>query len=443
MKSAKQNSRKLFSGARILVLMLALAAPTLLAQVSARVIDSFTGANGSYPMGDLIFDRSGNVYGVDAYGGNVTTYCTNGGKGCGTVFELSPLGGGKWQSTVLYTFSGTGTDGADPYAGLVRDASGNLYGTTYYGGNTAGCENGEKGCGLVFELSPTSGGEWTETVIYKFNDGSSGYAPLGSLVFDSAGNLYGTAIIGGASGSFGTVFELSPNSSGVWNETVLYTFQGGNDGEFPDSGVIFDNAGNLYGTVSSGGPNLGQGYVFKLSPNSSGEWTKTDLYVFHGSDGNGPAGLTFDKAGNLYGVTGSGGDTSGCYGIGCGVAYELSPNTSGEWTEMLLYTFDNSVGTHPDSRLSFDAAGNIYGTAAGGGNKNGLGIVFKLSKSSGEWQESTLHAFGGGSDGGLPSGLVLGPSGSLFGTASIGGNDSDCIISRSERGCGVVFEIKP
>jgi uncharacterized repeat protein (TIGR03803 family) len=251
------------------------------------------------------------------------------------VFELSPpsVGGGPWTETVLCTFTG-GSDGGVPYAGLIFDAGGNLYGTTSGGGSST--------YGVVFELSPPSGGSspWNETVLYAFTGVDDGESPLASLIFDSKGNLYGIAF-GGKAG-YGVAFELTPPSggSGPWNEAVLYTFHSRSDGGYPDAGLIFDSKGNLYGTTGQGG-NLsgsncsgssGCGVVFELSPptGGTGSWTESVLYTFNGGgDGADPsAGLIFDAKGNFYGTAYSGGDMSGsnCSGTGgCGVVFELSP----------------------------------------------------------------------------------------------------------------------
>jgi uncharacterized repeat protein (TIGR03803 family) len=292
-----------------------------------------------------------------------------------------------------------GSDGGVPYAGLIFDAGGNLYGTTSGGGSST--------YGVVFELSPPSGGSspWNETVLYAFTGVDDGESPLASLIFDSKGNLYGIAF-GGKAG-YGVAFELTPPSggSGPWNEAVLYTFHSRSDGAYPYAGLIFDSKGNLYGTTSNGGDTSGSnckatrgcGVVFELSPptGGSGMWTETTPYSFTGgSDGGYPdAGLIFDSKGNLYGTTGQGGNLSGsnCSGSsGCGVVFELSPPTggTGSWTESVLYTFNGGGdGADPSAGLIFDAKGNFYGTAYSGGDMSGsncsgtggCGVVFELS----------------------------------------------------------------
>ena len=365
------------------------------------VLYTFTGgSDGGVPYAGLTFDSKGNLYGTTSHGGDTSGSNCSGIGGCGVVFELSPpsVGGGPWTETVLCTFTG-GSDGGVPYAGLIFDAGGNLYGTTSGGGSST--------YGVVFELSPPSGGSspWNETVLYAFTGVDDGESPLASLIFDSKGNLYGIAF-GGKAG-YGVAFELTPPSggSGPWNEAVLYTFHSRSDGAYPYAGLIFDSKGNLYGTTSNGGDTSGSnckatrgcGVVFELSPptGGSGMWTETTPYSFTGgSDGGYPdAGLIFDSKGNLYGTTGQGGNLSGsnCSGSsGCGVVFELSPPTggTGSWTESVLYTFNGGGdGADPSAGLIFDAKGNFYGTAYSGGDMSGsncsgaggCGVVFELS----------------------------------------------------------------
>jgi uncharacterized repeat protein (TIGR03803 family) len=259
------------------------------------VIYNFTGGtDGSGPVTYLSLDKAGNLYGTTEYGGD---------NCCGTVFELMPHSDGSWTESVLHSF--TDLDGQNPVAGLIRDPAGNFYGTTL-GGGTQKC-----GCGTVFELMPHSGGGWTEKVLHSFdNTGSDGYYPSANLTRDPSGNLYGTTPFGGSDsycfgGGCGTVFELSPTSDGSWNETILHAFTGGNDGWSPLGGLIRDASGNLYGTTSMGGSSKYDGVVFKLDTSGN----ETVLYNFGGTpDGAFPAaGLTRDAEGNFYGTTGAGG----------------------------------------------------------------------------------------------------------------------------------------
>jgi uncharacterized repeat protein (TIGR03803 family) len=258
--------------------------------------------DGANPRAGLIRDKSGDLYGTTNFGGGHS--CPGG--GCGTIFKVS-----KGKEAVLYSFSGP--DGANPQAGVIRDAQGNLYGTTFSGGSGAVC--GGTGCGVVFELDSTG----KETVLYSFLGQADGGGPLAGLLRDSTGHLYGTTIGGGASGA-GTVFKLNK----VGKETVLYSFKGGADGVSPEAGLIRDSAGNLYGTTAYGGGTAcfgGCGTVFKLDTTGA----KTVLHTFTGgTDGALPeADLAQDSAGNLYGTTYNGGGT-GCGGAGCGVVFEVS-----------------------------------------------------------------------------------------------------------------------
>jgi uncharacterized repeat protein (TIGR03803 family) len=250
-----------------------------------KVVHSFTdnGKDGYQPYAGLTFDAAGNLYGTTYFGGT---------HGYGTVFELSPKTG-RWTETILYSFKGDGKDGYDVYSGIVFDKSGNLYGTTYGGG--------AYGYGTVYELSSKAGGDWTEKVLHSFNDnGTDGYNPYAGLIIDASGNLYGTTLWGTAAGnSAGTVFEMSPEKGGGWSESILNTFVD-TDGWAPYGGLIFDSAGNLYGTTTYGGVDNG-GTVFELTL-KEGQWTKQVLYSFDGYTGP-YGGLILDRAGNLYGTT--------------------------------------------------------------------------------------------------------------------------------------------
>jgi uncharacterized repeat protein (TIGR03803 family) len=386
-----------------------------------KALVSFSGSGEpSLPYAGLTFDKAGNLYGTTQLGGAYNQ---------GTVFELTPSSAG-WTVTVLYSFPG-GHDGSQPTANVILDASGRLYGTTSSGGGGS-CS---PGCGVVFELAPVSGG-WRESVLYAFTGGGDGREPQGDLVFDAAGNLYGTTLLGGntatnCSSGCGTVFKLTPGIGG-WTQSVLHAFAGGNDGASPYAGLTFDTAGNIYGTTSAGGAS-GKGTIFKLSP--SGGWTESVLYAFTGGpDGASPrGGLILDAAGNLYGTAFQGGTT------GYGVVFELLPNSRGAWEEKELHRFANAPAANPISGLIFDTAGNLYGTTMLGADLNscagGCGTLFRLTPaSSGGWTFHVLHAFGRGTDGYKPSGkLISDAAGNLYGTTQSGGN----------HGHGVVFELAP
>ena len=348
-----------------------------------------------------------------------------------TIFTVTLLVTSTWAAThesVLHSFNNNGTDGANPYATLAVDGAGNFYGTTV--------EGGIHNLGTVFELSPREGGGWTERVLHSFGHGTDGTGPYANLVIDVVGNLYGTTQLGGIHNS-GTVFELSPEEGGGWTEKVLHSFNdNGVDGSYPLAGLTFDAAGNLYGMTQQGGINSCDGKncgtVFELSPRQDGGWTETVLHDFNnnGRDGVNPqAGLIIDDSGNLYGTTYRGGIHNS------GTAFELSPQQGGSWTETVLHSFGHdSDGITPDANLTIDAAGNLYGTTYNGGI-HGRGIAFELTpREGGGWTETVLHSFGNGSDGANPyAGLIIDANGNLYGTTLAGGIHT----------AGTAFELSP
>jgi uncharacterized repeat protein (TIGR03803 family) len=380
------------------------------------ILHSFTGSDGSQPSSGLTSDGAGNYYGTTIGGGT---------SGFGTVFELSP----------------NGADGGQPASGVVRDSSGNLYGTTAFGGS--GCTG--TGCGVVFKLS-MSGSAWTETVLYTFTGGADGRTPNG-VILDASGNLFGTTNGGGDSSGDGVVFELSPNSNGTWTESVIHFFTGGtNGGRSPNGSLVFDSAGRLYGTTSFSG-NGGGGLVFRLTPNGTGGWTAGFLHNFSGrQDGSVPnGGLVFDAKGNVYGTAQEGGNLADCNRFGCGVVFKLSRKLGGGWNETVLHPFTGGTdGGVPLAGVAIDSSGNLYGTTFQGGDANfcggqgGCGVVFKLSPGSSGYTETVLHTFTGNPDGQYSAApLIRDSSGNLFGTTPDGG--SAC----GGFGCGVVFEVTP
>ena len=382
------------------------------------VLHSFNinGVDGTLPYGNLIQDGAGALYGTTA---------RDGGHGGGMVYSLARRGDGSWKESVAYSFDFQGTDGANPaFAALVFDSGGNLYGTTYNGG--------QYDSGTAFELAPNGSGGWTEKVLYDFGKDGAGAHPQPGMIFDSAGNLYGTTVTGGSSDR-GTVFELSPGGNGGWTARLLHSFnKNGSDGYYPCGNLIFDPAGNLYGTTFNGGIHYG-GTVFQLSPNGSGDWTENVLYSFdfNGSDGiDSFAGLVLDHAGNLYGTT----EEGGAYGVG--TVFELSPDGSGGWSEKVVHSFDynGSDGGQPEAGLILDAAGNLYGATVYGGSY-GNGAVFELSPhANGDWSEKVLYSFGNGIDGAQPyAGLVFDAGGNLYGATAAGGVN----------GTGTVFKLTP
>ncbi len=370
------------------------------AQIQEQVLHSFgNGGDGSQPAAGLIFDGAGNLYGT-TYGGLVPSE--------GTVFELTPTAGGGWTEKVLHNFNNDGTDGNFPVAGLIIDGAGNLYGTTAFGGTN--------NLGTVFELTPAVGGGWTEKVLHSFGNGWDGLEPQGSLLIDGAGNLYGTCA--GGTHHKGMVFELTPSAGGNWTDNVLYEFTG-TDGAGPLANLIFDAAGNLYSTTAGGGT-YNMGTVFELTPAAGGGWTEQVLYSFGNStDGVNPyAGLIFDATGNLYGTTYLGGTYNQ------GTVFELS-RSGGGWAEQVLHNFnDNGLdGLGPESGLVFHA-GNIYGTTSSGGiYGNPGGTAFELMPAAGGgWTEQVLHSFGSGTDGTTAvGGLIFDSAGNLYGMTTYGG----------------------
>ena len=314
---------------------------------------------------------------------------------------------------VLHTFRGR-AQGGEAYAGLIRDAKGNLYGTTYLGGSKC-----YEGCGVVFKVGTTG----KETVLYNFGLGRDGGGPYGTLVSDAAGNLYGTAEYGGRGShkvcalGCGVVFKWDKETG---KETVLYSFKGTDgDGAYPDAGLVWDANGNLYGTTSEGGA-YGGGTVFKLD--QSGK--ETVLYSFGAAQGDGNlplAGLVLDANGNLYGTTSEGG-IGGCnYGGGCGTVFKV--DKTGNETVLYSFTGGTDGGFPVFGYLVRDAAGNLYGTTDSGGSSactNGCGVVFKVDESG---NETVLYSFSGtGGDGANPdAGLVWDAAGNLYGTTFAGG----------------------
>jgi uncharacterized repeat protein (TIGR03803 family) len=325
--------------------LLSIAALTLTLASSAsastyKVIYTFQGGNdGEQPDAAMIADASGNLYGTTEFGGS---------QRYGVVFKLTPGAGGTWTESVLYGFS-DGTDGGQPLAGVVMDSAGNLYGTAESGGD-ANCVALHGYCGVVYELSPNSNGTWTETVLVNFTD-PNGLLPSAGLTIDAAGNLYGTTIYGGKYG-YGTVFELS-KQNGTWTQTILHSFSL-KDGFQPNSTLIFDSAGNLYGTTASGGGGTtvcydGCGTVFELIPQSGGTWSIQQLHSFSGKNGAVPSGVVFDSLGNLFGATfyGGNGNCTGLGASGCGLVYELSPISGGGWKENIVKGFSGNFAVNP------------------------------------------------------------------------------------------------
>ncbi len=444
-----------FTFATMLLIMLAVRASA--SSPKETVIHSFGGGSydGANPYAALVADNAGNLYGTTAEGGT---------HGAGTVFELEHHSNGTWTQTILYNFT---EGGYGPFnAGLILDSKGDLYGA-YSGG-------GAYRCGFVYKLSRANSG-WTFSVLHNFRfDGTTyfdGSYPFGGVIRDRKGNLYGTTQQGGTGPCYdpfaraatapprqippdgcGTVFELSPSSNGKWREKVLYSFQGEADGGNPYADLTLNASGDLFGTAAGGGDlqecttdfGGGCGVVFELTRVGGGAWTESALYAFtNGTDGAYPsAGVIFDKAGNLYGTTE--GFSKG------GSVFELSPNSNGTWNETTLASFQNvTYGFSPSGSLLLDGAGNLYGTTrSGSGPAANLaslrtalphagwdwGTIFELSPGQGgTWTTDWLYSFTGGADGSEPaSALIRGPGGALYGTTIYGGT-----------GYGTVFKFVP
>ncbi len=392
-----------------------------------KVIYSF-GANGASdaaePYAGLSMDKAGNLYGTTPVGGTSDT---------GTVFELIPSGTGTWKEKILHSFT-NGADGGYPYAGVIFDAEGNIYGVTQQGGiASSNCGGGS--CGVVFELVKAN--DWQETVLYSFTGNADGSGPASPLLLDSAGNIYGVASGGGSFVACyfgcGVAFELEKSSG--WTEKVLHTFAFTGDGTYPDSALIFDGT-DLLGTTISGGvgpccTGYDGGTIYQLSPNSDGTWNESILYTFcaksNCADGNLVSGNVALNNGNMYGVT-SGGGTGG------GVLYERLRSGS----MVTRFSFGGSGGMSPIGPIVL-REGAIYGVTEEGGNtshtcppfQSGNGVVYRLTAKNGKAFETVLHSFSGGTDGCIPQGNLIGDSSHIYGTTELGG----------KYGFGVVFEI--
>ena len=397
-----------------------------------QLLHTFTGPDGAGPNG-LIMDRGGRLYGGASGGGA---------NNLGLVYRAMELGG--WIVAPLHQFSPPLTNGDGP-AAPVFGPDGNIYGVTGGGGDLAGnCVSDGEGCGVVFKLQPPAIAcgsvlcAWNETVLYKFTGHpGDGDTPSSGVAFDAAGNLYGTTSYGGngtcaqpplPNYGCGIVYQLS-HSAGGWTETVIYNFQGANDGHSPAGTLIVDRAGNLYGTAQGG--SSGDGVVYELSP-SNGAWTQTILHSFQGSDGSYPGALIADSSGNLYGITGLGGPQN------VGTVFQLTQ--PGTWNFQTLYSFSSTAnGTYPEGGLTRDSAGNFYGATQDGGTYN-YGVAFKLTLSNGNWVESVLHSFDGAPDGFYPNVQIVDSAGNVYGTSATGGNTSDCYPAF---GCGTLWRITP
>ena len=412
------------AGSLVLVWLVAIiGGPTILAGTAGAqtfsVIHAFNGVNGAVPSAGVTL-RGGVLYG--------TTLCLPYCGGEGTVYQITPVGS-NWYFTPLFFFSGP--NGNEPEARVVFGPDNRLYGTTTLGG--------AQDYGVVFSLTPlttickTANCFSVEKVLHQFTGSPDGEGPVnGDLIWDAMGNIYGTTSAGGSS-NLGTVFQMT-KSGNDWTEAPIYSFTGP-DGLGPVGGVILDSNGNLFGTTAEGGL-YGDGTVFELTYNINSGWTETVLYSFQKqSDGWFPyASLVKDSAGNLYGTTSDAGPGGG------GTVFELSP-MGNSWAFTLLYNFTGQQGMQCGQRaaLSLDSSGSLYGTTTCDGANN-LGNVFKLTNTQNGWEYTSLHDFTGGPDGWGPvSNVTIDTDGTLYGTAAVGG-DSSC---NPPHGCGTVWMIKP
>ena len=381
-------------------------------------------ADGGSSYVRLVADSTGAMYGTTPNGGT---------QGLGNIFQMGPpaAGGGTWSYSVLYSFGGA-SDGVIPESSLTIDVAGNLYGTTYQGGTA------NLGTVFELLPPLVTGGAWTEKVLYSFQGGNDGRNPYGGVTFDKNGNLYGTTQQGGVylcterRLSCGTIYQLTPTGS-TWTETVLYQFQGRADGAFPDTALAIDSKGALYGTTTySGGlnPRYG-GVVFQLNPQTGGLWTFATLYDFIGTGQPGFEGdLLLDGRGALYGTSWSGGSSD------MGFVYRLKPGSSaGTWTFSNLWSFSGIDGSLPQGGVIRGTKGVLHGTTYSGGDLNkcnfiGCGVVFKLVAGTGDvWTGSVLHQFTGAKDGAAPQGALLRDrNGILYGTTSAGAKGSGTIF---------------
>jgi uncharacterized repeat protein (TIGR03803 family) len=427
MQSNKFSAARAIFAIFVTLLLASAIAPAQTQATKFKVLHTFKGApdDGAAPLGALVRDGDGNFYGTTTSGGSGRGFCTNYG-GCGTAYKFSKSGEKIW----LHSF--TFPKGFSPEAGLLRDKTGNLYGTTDAGGDTS-CPSEFDGCGTVFKLDATG----KETVIHKFTGSPDGWGPGEQpLVEDASGNLYGTTGLGGEYG-FGSVFRIDKAGT----EKVLYSFTCYSDGCGPN-GVILDASGNLYGVAFDGGVafgNSGYGVVFELD--ASANFSVLHTFESGGDGANPDSALAFNSMGSLYGTTQNGGSEE-CGGTGCGTVFEVSPQSGGGWSESVLYAFCSLSGCADGERplfgpITIDNSGNIYGTTYFGGKADD-GVVFKLDASR---HETVLHSFTGGRDGAFPiTGLIRDNAGNLYGTAVRGG-DPSCQTKYS--GCGTLFKIAP
>lgn len=389
----------------IIVVLLLANATSAVGQGGADIYEFAGGLDGQLPVGPVVFDSSGSLYGVTEEGGVYSH---------GTVYKLNPPSqpGGSWTKDTIYAFT-DGTDGGDPFTTLVLDKAGSLYGVTGLGGDLTKCDG--NGCGTIFQLTQpaVAGGQWTETTIYAFRNelGRTG------LTVDAAGALYGAATSYTTNNTY--IFKLSPPLAmgSSWTRTII---SGVNYNIEPN--MVFDNKGALYGAVWSA--------IFKLSPPTSrgGRWSLVYIYDFTYNADPYAGPVIDERTGHLFGTAPYGG-LKRCPGT-CGVAWELA-ESGGVWHEENIYDFTGRAdGFFPMAAVTFDTAGALY-TTSSYGSQFGPGSVIRLTPmtQTGAWTEETLWQVTGGT--GSVSSIVV-HDGSLFGTAESGGS-----------GLGAVFQVEP
>jgi hypothetical protein len=429
---------------------------------SETILHAFRGANrdGQAPLAGLVAASDGRLFGTTDVGSNSTCLLSFG-FGCGVVFALTPTPTG-YAERLAHRFHGPPHDGLHPQGGLIVDAHGALYGTTVNGGAfTCTVLGGSLGCGTAFKLTPRGHG-YVEDILHSFGATTNdGVFPLGNLVADGNGALYAATEFGGDQG-LGAIVKLTPGRGG-YAERVIFSFASSGGGYYPMSGLIADAQGALYGTTFSGGSpacgpaHAGCGTVFKLTLTASGNYAETVLYAFVGgtTDGAYPeANVAMDASGALYGTTTSGGNEN-CSDppvyVGCGTVFKLTPHGSG-YAESIPYAFQGGAdGFGPVAGPVVLADGSIFGTATQGGNTlcssgtgTGCGTLFGLTPSRKGYTFRILHTFFGGSDGASPEAPLVAIAGRLFGTTAFGGGSGFCGGSGSlQFGCGTAFSLQP
>lgn len=399
--------------------------PALAAPEVTTLFSFANDAKGEHPVAAPILGPDGALYGTTYQGGP---------NGIGTVYRVAPAAPGQpWKRKVLYTFR-TGNNGSGPIAGLLMGPDGALYGTTESGGGGE-CSGG---CGVVYQLTPQAGGDYSFKSIHRFSSVADGVRSASQLVMDADGVIYGTTIAGGTYDG-GTLFSLTRDGDS-WTKKTLYRFRGGADGQYPQSGVVFGPDGALYGTTLLGGNAITpRGAVYRAAKRPNGNWTTSIIYAFSGgAAGERPRGaVAFDADGALYGTTSEGGSAP-CF-AGCGTIFRLT-GAGTAWTGEIIYRFDRTTGATPQAELAVDRSGALWGMTPSGGSASG-GVILRLrppAPGKTAWRPTVIHNFtGAGADGSTPYGGLIrdADTGDFFGTTRDGGNGGGS--------SGTVFRLAP